>query len=324
MKIITLFFSAILMVVSLSANATTAEDIESLLITTGDPTISGESAISTSVLWRIDDKMRYSGTGLTFINGPDSRKPDDAVSVAAKMVISIKESMTAQEPSWRGAEVEQLTSSDGSKTAQLKVNNKQGHSLNEFVIRDYANQQSVSYQVKPAFSADGVVAAIDMVSIGAAEGSNPFLTPEKKESQDKKATGGGIEIAIGNRGSVTVETANLTTREIEQKLASALSGSGGYVSTSQLFDDVTDGTTRNVKPFDGREVQFKSLSGNTINVSVKDPSISAIIKLKYPDENSTSLDIPMPLIWLFLAGLVGGIGYFYWKSQVDADQDEVM
>ncbi|MEE9344799.1 MAG: hypothetical protein V3U88_04260 [Methylococcales bacterium] len=324
MKIITLFFSAILMVVSLSANATTAKDIESLLITTGGPTISDESAISTSVLWRIDDKMRYSGTGLTFINGPDSRKPDDAISVAAKMVVSIKESMAAQEPSWRGAEVEQVTSSDGSKTAALKINNKQGHSLNEFVIRDYSNQQSVSYQVMPAFSADGVVAAIDLVSLGVAEGSNPFLAPEKKDLKDIKAAGGGIEITIGDRGSVAVETANLTIKEIEQKLASALSSSGGYVATSQLFDDVTDGTTRNVKPFDGHEVQFKSLSGNTLKVSVKDPSISAIIKLKYPDENSTSLDIPMPLIWLLLAGLVGGIGYFYWKSQVDANQEEVM
>ncbi len=323
MKIIILFFSAMLMVVSFSANAATPEDFESLLIETGVPTIGDESAISISVLWRIDDKMRYSGTGLTFIYGSDTKKPDNAVSMASKMVTSIKESMMAQEPSWRGAEVEQITSSDGSKTAALKVTNKQGHSLNEFVIRDYSNQQSVSYQVKPSFAADGVTAAIDMVALSAGDGgSNPFLKAEKKNPKDKKATGGGIEIAIGDRDSVIIKTVSLTTEEIENKLASALSSSGGYVSTNQIFEDVTDGTTRNVKPFDGREVQFKSLSGNTIKISVKDPSVAAIIKLKYPDENGTTMEIPMPLVWLLLALVVGGIGYFYWKAQSNIDQDE--
>ena len=314
MKIIILFFSAMLTVGSFSINAATPKDFESLLINAGEPTIKGESAISISVLWRIDDKMRYSGTGLTFTYGSETRKPDTAVSMASKMVTSIKESMMAQEPSWRGAEVEQITSSDGSKTAALKVTNKQGHSLNEFVIRDYANQQSVSYQVKPAFAEVGVTAAIDIVTLGEDDGgSNPFLKKEKKDSQAKKATGGGVDIAVGDRDSVSIKTVNLTTEEIENKLASALSSSGGYVSKNQIFEDVTDGTTRNVKPFDGREVQFKSLSGNTFKISVKDPSIAAIIKLKYPDENNTSIDIPMPLVWLLLALIVASIGYFYWR-----------
>ncbi|MEE9423642.1 MAG: hypothetical protein V3V18_01530 [Methylococcales bacterium] len=323
MRIIILFFSAMLMVGSLSAYAETPKDFESLLIETGEPTIKDESAISISVLWRIDDKMRYSGTGLTFTYGSDARKPDNAVSMASKMVTSIKESMMTQEPSWRGAEVEQITSSDGSRTAALKVTNKQGHSLNEFVIRDYSNQQSVSYQVKPSFGEDGVTAAIDLVTLSADDGgSNPFMKKEKKNPQAKKATGGGIEIAVGDRDSMTIKTVNLTTEEIENKLASALSSSGGYVSTNQIFEDVTDGTTRNVKPFDGHEVQFKSLSGNTIKISVKDPSVSAIIKLKYPDENGTTMEIPMPLVWLLLALVVGGIGYFYWKAQSNIDQDE--
>ena len=163
--------------------------------------------------------------------------------------------------------------------------------------------------------------AIDMVYTESADGSNPFLSAPKKKSGDDKAKGGGIEITIADRGTVTVETANLTTREIEQKLAAALSGSGGYVSSSQIFEDVKDGTTRNVKPFDGREVQFKSLTGNSIKISVKDPSVSAVLKLKYPDENNTMIDIPMPVIVLLLALVVGGIGYFYWKSQLNVDEN---
>jgi hypothetical protein len=303
-----------------SSRASTPQDIESLIIKTGKPTISSESAISASVLWRIDDKMRYSGTGLTFINGSDTKKPDTAVSVASKMVTSVKEGMMSQEPSWRGAIVEQSVSSNGEKIAELKVSNKQGHSLNEFVIRDYSNQESVSYQVKPAFSADGVNIAIDMVYTESADGSNPFLSVKKKK-KNKTANGGGIEITIADRGSVFVETANLSIEDIEQKLASALSSSGGYVSSSQLFEDVKDGTTRNVKAFDGREIQFKSLSGNSIKISVKDPSISAILKFKYPDENNTMSDIPMPLVLLLLALVVGGIGYFFWKSQLNAEQN---
>lgn len=320
-KIISLLIAIMLTIGVSSSIASTPEDFESLIIKTGEPTIGGESAIAVSVLWRIDDKMRYSGTGLTFINGSDTRKPDNAVSVATKMVTSIKESMMSQEPSWRGALVEQMTTAGGDKLAALKVNNKQGHSLNEFVIRDYSNQQSVSYEVKPSFSADGVAAAIDVVFTESADGSNPFLSAPKKKTE-KKASGGGIDITIADRGTVTVETANLTTREIEEKLATALGGSGGYVSSSQIFEDVKDGTTRNVKPFDGREVQFKSLTGNSIKISVKDPSVSAVLKLKYPDENNTMMDdIPLPVIVLLLALVVGGIGYFYWKSQLNAEEN---
>jgi|GEM_PF-246002 len=303
------------------AEATTPKDVESLTIHTSAPTVNGESAISVSVLWRIDDKMRYSGTGLTFIYGPDTNKADDAVSVASKMVTSIKESMMVQEPSWRGAEVEQITKG-GVKTAALKVNNKQGHSLNEFVVRDYSNQELITYQVKPSFSGDGVSAAIDLVYAESADGSNPFLSVGKKKSVNKQAKGGGIVVTVGDRGAVTVETANLTTEQIEEKLASALSGSGGFVTGSQLFDDVKDGTTRNVKPFDGSEVQFKSLSGNEIKISVKDPAIAAIVKLKYPDENGSNLEIPMSLIFLILAGVVGVVGYYYWKSQ-NSEQNEL-
>lgn len=318
-KIILLLIAIMLILGASSSIASTPKDFESLIIKTGEPTIGGESAISVSVLWRIDDRMRYSGTGLTFINGSDTKKPDNAVLVASKMVTSIKESMMAQEPSWRGALIEQMTAG-GDKLAALKVNNKQGHSLNEFVIRDYSNQQSVSYEVKPSFSADGVAAAIDVVFTESADGSNPFLSAPKKKTE-KKANGGGIDITIADRGTVTVETANLTTKEIEQKLASALSGSGGYVSGGQIFEDVKDGTTRNVKPFDGNEVQFKSLSGNSIKISVKDPSVSVVLKLKYPDENNTMIEIPMPLVVLLLALVVGGIGYFYWKSQLNVDEN---
>ncbi len=319
-KVLISLLSILLMIGMTAPKASTPKDVESLIIKTSDPTISGESAISISVLWRIDNKMRYSGTGLVFINGSDAKKPDNAVSVATKMVTSIEEGMMAQEPSWRGAEVEQLTSSGKIKKAEIKVNNKQGHSLNAFVIRDYSNQQSLSYQVKPSFSDNGVSAAIDLVYISSFEGSNPYLYVGKPKSQIKKtARGGGIEVTIADRGSVTVETANLTTEEIEKKLATALSNSGAFVSSSQLLDDVKDGTTRNVKPFDGHEVQFKSLNGNSITISVKDPSVSALMKFKYPDENNTMTDIPMPLIVLLLTVICTAIGYSAWRAQKGMD-----
>lgn len=302
--------------------ATTSKDVESLTIHAGLPTISGESAISISVLWRIDGKMRYSGTGLTFINGKGLSKPDDQISVTEKMVTSVEESMMAQEPSWRGAIVEQLTSKDGSKKPALKIYNKQGHSLNAIVLRDYTNQDQLKYVVKPSFSENGVSAAIDLVYIESADGSNPFLNVGKKKTQKKRAKGGGIELKIGARGSASIETANLSTEQIEEKLAASLKSVGGYVSGSPLVEDVKDGTTRNVKPFDGGEVQFDSLSGNEIIVSVKDPSIAAIVKLKYQDENNTMIDVPMPLIVVILLAVVGGIGYMFWKSQSAAEDNQ--
>lgn len=312
----------IIMFVSSTVQAVTSKDIESLTIYTGLPTVAGESAISASVLWRIDEKMRYSGTGLTFVNGKGTGKPDNQVIVAEKMVTSVEESMTAQEPSWRGAAVEQLTAPGGEKKPALKIYNKQGHSLNAFVMRDYTNQDIIRYIVKPSFSESGVSAAIDLVYIESADGSNPFLNVGKKNSSKKRAKGGGIELNLGTRGSATIETTNLSTEQIEEKIAASLRNIGGYVSSSPLVEDVKDGTTRNVKPFDGNEVQFESLSGNEITVSVKDPSIAAIVKLKYQDENNTMVDVPMPLIIVVLLAVVGGVGYMYWKSQSAAAENQ--
>ena len=316
-----ILITTLLVIATSSAFSKTARDIESLTIETGNPTITGESAISMSFSWHIDEGIRYSGTGLTFINGSRTAKPDDSVSIASKMQTAVKESLMAQEPSRRGVEAVQLVSSDNIKKPELKLLNKSGYSLNEIVIRDYSHQRDAIYKVKPVFSDYGVNLAIDMVYVDSIVPSQSLLL-EETESQPIKALGGGLEIAIMGQSPMMVATADLTSDQIEQEIALLLSGAGAFVSNEQLFENLRNTTTRNIKPFDGSEVQFRSLNGNSIRISVNDPSISAILKFKYPDETNTRMVIPIPVVFLMLFIIAANIGYVVWKSNASSAKEE--
>ncbi len=321
-KRLVIMMSSMLFIATFSAVAKTARDFESLIIETGDPTIAGESAISMSFSWRIDESIRYSGTGLTFINGSRAVKPDDSVSIASKIQTAVKESLMAQEPSRRGVEAIQLVSSDNVKQPQLKLLNKSGYSLNEIVIRDYSHQRDAIYKVKPVFSDHGANLAIDIVYADATVPSQSLIIEDEIEPQAIKAIGGGLEIAVMGRSPIKVATAGLTIDQIEQEIAVLMSSVGAFVSDEQIFENLKNTTTRNIKPFDGSEVQFISLSGDSIRISVNDPSVSAILKFKYPDETNTRVVIPIPVVFLMLFIIAANIGYVVWKSNTSSDKEQ--
>jgi hypothetical protein len=76
-----------------------------------------------------------------------------------------------------------------------------------------------------------------------------------------------------------VETKGKTTDEIERALASRISGS---FSSSPLFPDEREKRDqKNIKPFDGGEVQIRSMSANSFTVEVKDQSLGIINRYKF-------------------------------------------
>ena len=97
-----------------------------------------------------------------------------------------------------------------------------------------------------------------------------------------KAAGGEVVISIGNGKPVKVETAGKTIAALEKALATKI---GGRFSSSSLYPQAHDNRDKkNIKPFDGGEIQFGSITAKTITIDVNDPSLGVITKYKFSDE----------------------------------------
>ena len=140
--------------------AATPAGQDDLRIHTGEPRRNGETIISLTGRWRIDGKLQYQGTGLSFLHGPDRPKSDNAVSTAKKMVTAMKEGMVMQLPSWRGFAIRH---DDRLDDPQFIMTNKAGMSFTEVTIRDYTNQKFSAEIGGSSFSALGVRITIDLV-----------------------------------------------------------------------------------------------------------------------------------------------------------------
>lgn len=244
---------------------------EELRVYTGAPQKNGESFVSISGRWVMSDGLETGFTGLAFVNGPDQPKPDTAASVAKKVAKSVARGMAYMRGSIRGITATQIKDKPG-----YEIKNKEGISLTSLVIRDFTNDKFTVEAGADSFSASGVKVAFDLAESDIVA---KVVVNYSGPSKTFRASGGGIDIAIGKKKSVTVKTANKTTEQIEKDLARAV---GGKFSSSSLFPVKTEKRDRkNIRPFDGGEVHLNSISAKSYTMEVKDPSIGLITKYQF-------------------------------------------
>ncbi|MGH8497894.1 MAG: hypothetical protein ACRERV_03675 [Methylococcales bacterium] len=93
-----------------------------------------------------------------------------------------------------------------------------------------------------------------------------------------------VEVTIGDEKTVTVETKDNSTEQIKQALASLV---GGKFSSSPLFPDEREKRDeKNIKPFDGGEIQFDDLAASSFAVEVKDPRLGMINRYLFRQSES--------------------------------------
>lgn len=244
-----------------------------LRIHTSLPKKAGESLFSYTAEWRQGGGKSYHSTGMSFL---DANKLDETVSaarIAKKLAAAMKESMIRLDPNWRGLVIDQAP-----EQAEFVLSNKAGYALTTLVFRDYTNQNLAFDLDGKNFNADGVQVAFDVVLAADVEYLDKF-----SGEKPKTAAQGDIEIRIGDLAPVRIKTDGKTTREIETELASQLSMSkltASTLVTSQIGKD-----TRNIKPFDGSEIQLPNLAAKSISIDINDPSLGVLVKFKFKDAN---------------------------------------
>ncbi len=287
-------------------SATTPAGQDKLRVTTGEPKRNGDSLFSYTVEWRIDEGVISRATGIFFIKGPDRLKPTSDIDVAKKMVSSLNDGMEQQYPSWRGVLARNIQGEP-----EITLVNKSGFSFTTLTIRDYSNQKMTFDQVDKTFAAAGIDVAIDLVLTSNVDYIEGFTTYDPAKNS---AHQGSIEIRIDDSKPVVIQTNDKTTAQLEQEIASALSSA--KFSTEPLFPNLMDSDNRNNKPFDGGEVQFTTLAARTITMNINDPTLGALTKFKYQDNNqSTDAFNPMTMIILLGLAIVGFFGYNTYQAR---------
>lgn len=272
-------FTLAAIVVSTIVNAAVPAGQDELLIFPGNPQKNGESIVSISGRWVTDDGLKTGFTALTFVNGPDLPKADTAQSVAKKVAKSVKRGMAYLRLSLRGISIDLVK--DAEKPHYV-IKNKENIALSKITIRDFINDKFTSEVAGKSFAQRGIRVSFDLAE--SANVSKIVLNYSASDLKAFHAEGGGIEVTIGNGKTVIVETKNKTTKEIEQALASKL---GGKFSSSPLFPDEREKRDKkNIKPFDGGEVHFDSITANSFTVEVKDQSLGIINRYKFRDTES--------------------------------------
>lgn len=263
--------------VSTRMHAAVPEGRDELRVYPGDPQKPGESVISISGRWATDEGLQTGFTALAFLNGPDRPKPDSAKTVARKVAHAMKRSMADLGSSSRGLSVDFAKKSD---KPHFALKNKEGFSLSKFTLRDYINDNYTVEIGAGSFGQQGIKVSLDLTE--SASIGNIVINYSAADQKTFRAEGGGIEVTIGEAETITVETKNKTTEEIEQALASQV---GGKFSSSPLFPDEREKQDeRNIKPFDGGEVHLDNLSANSFTIHVKDPSLGMINRYLFREE----------------------------------------
>jgi hypothetical protein len=201
-------------------------------------------------------------------------KPHDAHAAVKRVAHSVRRGMGYMRPSLKGIKVEAVKDTE---KPHYVIRNREGFTLTKLAIRDYVNDKYTTEIEAKSFGQKGVAVSFDLVA------SNVGRVVMNVAASDLKtfhAQGGGIDVTIGDGKTVTVDTKGKTTDEIERALASRISGS---FSSSPLFPDEREKLDqKNIKPFDGGEVQVRSMSTNSFTVEVKDHSLGIINRYKFP------------------------------------------
>lgn len=263
------------------------------------PKKAGESLFSYTAEWHQDGGKLYHSTGMSFLDANKVAQSPSEAKIAKKLASSIKESMIRLDPSWRGIEVKQPA-----EKAEFILSNKTGYALTSVVVRDYTNQALSFDLVDKTFQAEAVQLALDMVLAADVEYLDKF-----SGQKSQIASGGEVEINIDDQKPIRIKTDGKTTREIEKEIARQLSASklsGSSLVTSQIGKD-----KRNIRPFDGSEVQLSSLAAKSIAIDITDSSLGVLVKFKFKDAAPGISEEPsFVLILLGLMGLLAA-GYFW-------------
>ncbi len=234
----------------------------------------GESIVSISARWVTRDGLQTGFTALTFLNGPDQMKPHDAHAAVKRVAHSVRRGMGYMRPPLKGITVEGVK--DAEKPYYI-LRNKEGFTLTKLTIRDFVNDKYTTEIEAKSFGQKGVAVSFDLVESNVGRIVVNFSASDLKTFH---AQGGGIDVTIGDGKTVTVDTKGKTTDEIERALASRISGS--FSSSPLLPDEREKRDQKNIKPFDGGEVQVRSMSANSFTVEVKDHSLGIINRYKFP------------------------------------------
>ncbi|MGR9107472.1 MAG: hypothetical protein ACU843_11140 [Gammaproteobacteria bacterium] len=252
---------------------------DELRIYPGDPQNRGESIVSISGRWTTDDGLQTGFTALTFLNGSDRPKPDNAKSVAKKVAISVKRGMAYLGSATRGLAVE---FDQQAERPRYVIKNRENFSVSKITVRDYINDKYTTEIAGKSFGQQGVKVSLDLTE--AASVGKVVINAAASEPENFRAEGGGIEITIGDGKPVMLETKSKSPEEIERELAAKL---GGRFSTSPLFPDEREKRDeKNIKPFDGGEVQLENLATNAFTIEVKDPSLGMINRYQFRESES--------------------------------------
>jgi len=282
---------------------TTPAGQNKLRIHTSQPKKAGESLFSYTVEWKQDSGKLYHSTGMSFLDANKLNESTSAARVAKKLASSIKESMIRLDPSWRGLIVEHAQ-----EQAEFSLSNKAGYAFTSVVVRDYTNQALTFDLAGKNFNTEDVQLAFDVVLAADVEYLDKFSA-----QKSKAASTGNIEIRIDNQKPIQITTDGKTTPEIEKEITQQLSTSklsGTTLVTSQIGKD-----TRNIKPFDGSEVQLLNLAAKSVYIDITDPSLGVLVKFKFKDEVPSISTEPKFMLLIF--GLIGLLtaGYFWHRKK---------
>jgi len=283
---------------------------DQIRVHTGEAGKPGDTLFALTSRWRIDGDVTYESTGITFVSGAERPKPTTGPGVAKKLAIAMSDGMIKQYPSWRGVEAVNVPGQP-----EMTISNKEGFSLFKVTFRDYTNGKMTYDLHGKSFSAAKVAVGVDIVYSAAVEYLAAFANVEEKMTE---ATGGGIDISVDGGQTISVATQGKTTEQIEQAIASKLSS--GQISTSVLYDHTTDGDARNSKPYDGSSVHFLNLPAKSITIQVNDPSLGALMKFKFPDEDAP-FSLVKPIQFSLLAGAVIALLWFFFGFKPKEEED---
>ncbi len=310
---IVVYLTTLILMVSASfqvAYGATPYGRDQIRVHTGEAGKPGDTLFALTSRWRIDGDVTYESTGITFVSGAERPKPTTGPGVAKNLAIAMSDGMIKQYPSWRGVEAANVPGQP-----EMTVSNKEGFSLFKVTFRDYTNGKMTYDLHGKSFSAAKVAVGVDIVYSAAVEYLAAFANVEEKMTA---ATGGGIDISVDGGQTFSVATQGKTTEQIEQAIASKLSS--GQISSSVLYDHTTDGDARNSKPYDGSSVHFLNLPAKSITIQVNDPSLGALMKFKFPDEDAP-LSLVKPVQFTLLGGAVIALLWFFFGFKPKEEED---
>lgn len=274
----------------------TPEGKDAFMVIPSAPQKPGENLYSITARWRIDQDLTYESSGMAFVKGPEMDSPDTGKSVSHKIAMGLNDGLVDQYPKWRGVLIGEATADDGSDA--FNVSNKAGFSFMHVTLRDYTNQTTRLVSRASSFKAGSIKLAIDVVSAAAVD--NPMAAAMGAQKRSYDSTNGAIEITLGDGKTVRVETDGKKSKQIEKELASKINEA--TLSSSSIAPHTKDGDARNLKPFDGSELELLSLDTNTITVSVTDPKLGVLYKFVYLDDNGAGTDYMIMLPGLLIFG----------------------